>query len=571
MTTTIEELSTLTLFEGCEPGDLQQVMSALTGARNVQEGEVICTEGDRATEWWIVIDGLADVTARGRYVATIGPGETIGELALLDAEPRNATVIAATDMVVQVVNGEGFVDALLSSPKLAVGMLRQLAVRLRGANDRSAGSRGPTDPAASPALSVREASPSEASPRTELEVAFNPYAPGFFQDPYPFYAALRDRDPVHDAASTGSYVITSYADVHRLNRDRSLMASITYASSTPAIEQERERIANSGGQEGVSMLGRDGEDHTRLRRLVTKAFTPRNINLWKERAETLVEELLAEAMDREEVDLIADYALKLPAQIISEMLGMPQGDIPQLRSWSHAISKTLDPLNSPEETQAAMVAIQNMSRYLKAVIEDKRAHPSDDILSDLIRARYDDDRLSTIELRSQVFTLYIAGHETTLNLIGNGIANLLRFPDELDRLRTDPGLDANAIEELLRFDSPVQFTRRIAAEPVEVGPVTIPAGAVVTLGLASGNRDPQKWGPTVDRIDLGRSGANEHLSFGAGSHYCLGASLARLEGQIALPRFVRRFPRMTPAYETPVWSERMVLRGVERLPLSLRG
>jgi cytochrome P450 len=265
-----------------------------------------------------------------------------------------------------------------------------------------------------------------------------------------------------------------------------------------------------------------------------------------------------------------DYALLLPAQIISEMLGMPHDDIPSLRRWSHAITKSLDPLLTPEEGEAVVSASREMIAYLEAIILDKRAHPADDILTALIEANEGGDTLSDHELLSQVLLLYIAGHETTLNLVGNGLTHLFEFPDQLDLLRTDPSLDANAIEEMLRFDSPVQFTRRIAADDLTVGDDVIPGGSVVLLGLGAANRDPDKWGPTADRVDLAREGANTHVSFGGGPHHCLGAALARLEAQIALPRLVRRFPRMSAAYDEPAWSARMVLRGVEHLPVTLR-
>ena len=562
--TLVQDLSQLEVFEACTPEALEPVVRALTGMRTVAEGEVVCTEGDLANEWWIVAEGIADVTTNGQFVASIGPGETIGELALLDNQPRNATVTARTTMVLHVVGGSGFIDALLTSPSLGLGMLRQLAVRLRGVTRTLA--PAPAAPAAVTAVTA-----TAVRPITELQVAFNPSEPGYFDNPYAQYAALRATDPVHLADSTGSYVITRYDDVHRLNRDRSMVVSIDYATSTASIDAERERLNANNGIGRLSMLRRDGEDHTRLRRLVTKVFTPRAIGQWRERAETLVDSLLADAAQKNQIDVITDYALKLPAQIISEMLGMPHEDIGKLRAWSNAIAKTLDPLNTPEEAAASIAASGAMTAYLIDVIEDKRRNPASDILTDLIRAEESGEKLTFDELRIQILLLYIAGHETTLNLIGNGLTNLFRFPSELDRLRTDPSLDANTIEELLRFDSPVQFTRRITAEPVEAGGKTIPAGTVVTLGLASGNRDPEKWGPTADQIDLSRKGANEHLSFGAGAHYCLGATLARLEAQIALPRLVRAFPRMTPAYQTPAWSKRIVLRGVENLMVNVHG
>ena len=568
MTTAVADLSTLALFEGCEPADLQGVANAVTSVRSVAEGEVLCREGDVANRWWIVVEGMADVTSHGMYVATIGPGETIGELALLDGEPRNATVVATTDMLVQEVEGNGFVDALLQSPRVSLALLRELAVRLRRSNERStqpgSASVGSQIPAPAPAPTTGAASGTAAEP-----VVFNPYAPGYFADPFAQYAGLRDTDPVHLTA-TGAYMLTRYDDVHQLSRDRSMVVGIAFATSTPAIEAEKARTAASGGVNDKSMLRRDGEDHTRLRRLVTKVFTPRAIGAWRDRADEIVERSLAAAAERETFDVIGEYALLLPAQIISEMLGMPSADIPKLRQWSNAITKTLDPLNTPEEEAASVAAAQAMVAYVESVIADKRLHPADDILTALIQANEGGDQLTQQELLAQVLLLYIAGHETTLNLIGNGLTHLFEFPGQLDRLRSDPGLDPNTVEELLRFDSPVQFTRRIAADALEVRGVTIPAGSVVLLGLASANRDPRKWGPTAGAIDLARAGANEHLSFGGGSHYCLGAALARLEAQIALPRLVRRFPRMTPAYDQPAWGSRMVLRGVERLPVNLR-
>ena len=559
MAATVNDLSTLELFEGCKPDELEHVARALAGTREMVEGTVLCREGETADRWWIVVEGMADVTVRGLYVGTIGPGETIGELALLDGEPRNATVTATTDMTLEEVDGAGFVDALVETPRLALALLRELAVRLRHANELSAGAA----PAAA-ATPVAEPAPAESGP-----VEYNPFAPGYFANPYEQYAALRENAPVYLEPASGAYMLTRYDDIHRVSRDRALTVEIASASPTPALEAERARIVASGGGAEKMMLRRDGDDHTRLRRLVSKVFTPRAISAWRERAESVVDRLLTDAAARNEMDVISDYALLLPAQIISEMLGMPYADIPQLRAWSHAITKTLDPINTPEEEAASIESSLAMNSYVENVIADKRANPADDILTALIEAEETGDRLTTDELLAQVILLYIAGHEPTLNLIGNGLTHLFEYPDQLDRLRTDPSADANAIEELLRFDSPVQFARRIAAETLDVEGVAVPQGSVMLLNLAAANRDPRKWGPTADVLDLTRAGANEHVSFGGGAHFCLGAALARLEGQIALPTLVRRFPRMAPAYDEPAWGMRMGLRGGERLPVTL--
>lgn len=317
------------------------------------------------------------------------------------------------------------------------------------------------------------------------------------------------------------------------------------------------------------MIRRDGEDHTRLRRLVSKVFTPRAVEQWRERAESLVERQLAAAAERGEIDVIADYALVLPASIISDMLGVPRDDIPALREWSRTLVTNLEPLNPPEMQDRIETAGRAFFRYLEDLIADKRAHPGDDILTGLLQAEDAGDCLDDEEVQAQVLLLYIAGHETTVNLVGNGVTHLFRFRDQLDRLRTDPSLDANAVEEVLRYDSPAQFTRRITREPLQVGDVTIPEGQLVALGLSSANHDPMKWGPDADAFDIARPGANEHVSFGGGAHYCLGASLARMEARISLPRLVRRFPRMEPVYDEPAWGRRMILRGVDTLPVTL--
>ena len=571
MTTSVldsRELLSLALFSRCNPTDLAAVAAAVTETVTLPEGTVICREGETASQWWIVADGLVDVTTRGRYLSTIGGGETIGELALLDGERRNATVVAGTDVVLHVVDGTSFLQVLHEHPGLSIALLRQLAGRMRQSNDRLVGNTPSTSAAAvASSATVADRTASNASTSGDAAPTIDPSVPGYFADPYASYRVLRDTDPVHYSESVGAFFITRYEDVHRLTRDRTLMVNIDFATSTPMIDAERSRLQELHSPPTILQL--DGDDHNRLRRLVTRVFTPKAIASWRDRADTIVEGLLAAATERDDLDLIVDYALILPAQIISEMLGMPSKDIPDLRRWSNALSKTLDPINTPEEQQAATDAGRSMGGFIKEVIDHKRIHPGDDILTALINAKDENQSLNTGELIVQVLTLYIAGHETTLNLIGNSMTHLFESPRQLDLLRTDPSNDANAIEELLRFDSPLQFTRRIAAESFVVGDTEIPAGSVVFLGLGSANRDPRKWGPTADQIDLHRAGANEHQSFGGGAHYCLGAALARLEAQIAIPRLARRFPRMAPAYETPAWSRRITLRGVGHLPVRL--
>jgi cytochrome P450 len=321
------------------------------------------------------------------------------------------------------------------------------------------------------------------------------------------------------------------------------------------------------------MLNLDPPDHTRLRGLVQQVFTPRRIDGLAVRVQHLVDELLDAAVARAaaegSVDLIEQFAFPLPFQVISEMLGMPESDRDELRALAHTLTLALEPVLAFQHADEIVAASDAMTRHVLDVLEWKRAHPADDLMSALLAAEDDGDVLSELELLDQVVLLYVAGHETTVNLIGNGTLALLRHRDQWERWVADPSLTANAVEELLRYDAPVQFSRRVTTSPVELAGVTIDEGQFVLTCLASANRDPAKWGPTADALDLGREGAATHLAFGAGIHHCLGAALARLEGRLAIGTLVRRFPRAELAADAPTWSGRIVLRGLESLPVTL--
>jgi cytochrome P450 len=318
------------------------------------------------------------------------------------------------------------------------------------------------------------------------------------------------------------------------------------------------------------MIRRDGEDHTRLRRVFSKAFTPRAVQQWRERTEAIVEAQLDAADEAQRIDVIHDYALPIPSLVISEMLGVPSADNAQLQEWSDVLVTNLEPGNTPERQAAVETAGRAMLRYLEELVIDRRAHPADDLLTAMIMAEDRGDVLDDEEIQAQVMLLYIAGHETTVNLIGNGLLRLLENPEQLARLQVDPTLDANAVEEILRFDSPAQFTRRLTHQPMELGGVEIPEDALLVLSLGGANHDPAKWGDTVDTIDIARAGANEHVSFGGGPHFCLGAALARMEGQIGLSGIIRRFPKLERESSEAHWAERTVLRGLDDLAVRVR-
>jgi cytochrome P450 len=399
-------------------------------------------------------------------------------------------------------------------------------------------------------------------------VAFNPFEPGFFDDPYRQYAALRERDPVH-RSPLEVWVLFRYDDIVRVLRDPALSVQIDNATPTARMQMFAEQAPAEAQERGAhSILNVDPPDHTRLRRLVSKAFTPKMVHELRPRIQELVDDALDAMATRGEADVIGDLAFPLPFTVISEMLGMPDGNRDEVRGWSHSLTKTLDPILSPEEVQAALVAASNMQAHVQDVLGWKRDHPADDLLTGLLAAEDEGDRLSEVELLDQVLLLYVAGHETTVNLIGNATLALLGHPDQLARLRSDPDLDGGAVEELLRYDSPVQFSRRITTAELEVDGKTIPAGTFTLTCLGSANHDEARWGPSADELDITRPDAGQHMSFGNGIHHCLGSSLARTEAQVAIGSLVRRFPDLELAGE-PERNGRVVLRGLESLPVTV--
>ncbi|HMF04963.1 MAG TPA: cytochrome P450 [Acidimicrobiia bacterium] len=396
---------------------------------------------------------------------------------------------------------------------------------------------------------------------------FNPFEAGFFDDPYRQYAALREHDPVH-RSPLEVWVLFRYDDIVRTLRDPSLSVQVDNATPTARMKMFAEQAPGEVERGSHAMLNIDPPDHTRLRRLVSKAFTPKMVNGLRPRIQTLVDDALDAMAARGEADVIGDLAFPLPFTVISEMLGMPDGNRDEVRGWSHTLTKTLDPILSPEEVEASLAAANNMMEHIQSVLAWKRDHPADDLLTGLLAAEEEGDRLSEVELLDQVILLYIAGHETTVNLNGNATLALLGHPDELAQLRSDPELDAGAIEELLRYDSPVQFSRRITTADLDVDGTTIPAGTFTLTCLGSANHDAARWGPTADELDLTRADAGQHMSFGNGIHHCLGSSLARTEAQVAIGTLVRRFPDLELAGE-PERNGRVVLRGLESLPVAV--
>jgi cytochrome P450 len=398
-------------------------------------------------------------------------------------------------------------------------------------------------------------------------------SPAFKANPYPFYARLRTEAPVWRVTlgdRRTAWLVTRYEDVARVLKDDTFAKDKLNAmdpeqrAKTPWVPGFLEPLERN-------MLDLDDPDHARLRALVSKAFTPRIIERLRGRIEALCEELL-DAMERERkreggTDLVAGYALPLPATVIAELLGVPAEDHARFHRWSNRLVS----VSSGRDMLRALPAALSFVRYLRNLVERRRADPEDDLITALIRAEEAGDRLSEDELLAMAFLLLVAGHETTVNLIASGTLALLEHPEQTERLRRAPSLTKTAVEELLRYASPVEMaTERYAREDAEIGGRRIPRGELVLAVLGSANRDERHF-EDPDVLDLARD-PNRHLAFGRGGvHHCLGAPLARMEGHIALTTLLRRFPdaRLPIAPEDLHWRRGLFLRGLEKLPLVL--
>ena len=400
---------------------------------------------------------------------------------------------------------------------------------------------------------------------------FNPFTPGFDENPYEHYRTVRDTHPVQEHPM-GFWFLSRYADVSALLRDARMSVAHRNLAAGPVREQTQQLIANAP-LKLVYMVVTDPPDHTRLRSLVGKVFTPRSIAALEPMVTELVDASLDRIADAGSVNLIDALAYPLPFAVITTMLGMPDTDPKRLLELTEMLVVALEPLGiNPEFDLAAKTAVEEaeleLSGIMREIIAWKRNNPADDLLTALIQAEHNGDLLTNDELVAQVMLLYLAGHHTTVNLIGNGVTALLRHPDQLALLRSNPDLIGNAVEEFLRYDSPLHETSRITLAPYQIGGREIPAGAMVVGCLGSANRDQRVFGPDADVLRLDREQARQHLSFGAGVHHCLGSALGRLESRVAISRLVARFPRL--ALSGPVrWNGRINVRGAKEVPVSV--
>jgi cytochrome P450 len=394
-------------------------------------------------------------------------------------------------------------------------------------------------------------------------------SPAFVDDPYPVYRELRETDPVYWSDAWGVWVLTTYEDTSAVLRDPERYSSVGRFNALldqlpPEVQPDLQPLRRhySGG-----LIQSDPPDHTRLRALVRQVFTPRSIEQFRGRVQEVVDGLIDRFIDEGRSDVVMDLAYPLPVVVVSEILGAPSRDLEQVFAWTVDIGG-LQATGGAREDKArrAATSIVEIEDYFGGIIAERRSRPTSDLISDLIAAQEAGDRLTDAELVSMCVTLLLAGHETTKNLVSNGILTLLRHPDQLTALRDDPSLSASAIEECLRFESPIQRGwRRMAVETELRGERLLP-GQLVYYMFGAANRDPAQF-PHPDRFDIRRAD-NRHLAFGYGIHYCIGAPLARLEGSIAIDTVLRRLPDLELREDQIEWGESVHVRCPKRLLVS---
>jgi cytochrome P450 len=388
----------------------------------------------------------------------------------------------------------------------------------------------------------------------------------FVDDPYPYYEILRRHDPVHELAGGGVF-LTRYEDVVAV-----------YRSPHASSDKQKEFAPKFGAtplyeHHTTSLVFSDPPLHTRVRRLIMGALNQRAIVRMEGGLVTLVDGLLDRMADRmardRRVDLIDDFATEIPIEVIGNLLGVPRGERGPLRGWSIAILSALEPAPDADLLARGNQAVREFLDYLAVLVADRRKHPGDfetDVLTRLIQGEHDGERLTETELYHNCIFMLNAGHETTTNLIGNGMHALFSHRRELERLVADSGLISTAVEELLRFESPLQLNNRLAIVDIEIGGRSIPAGTFITLGIGAANRDPDQF-PDPDRLDVARK-PNRHVAFGHGDHACAGMNVARVEARIAIGRLLARFPRIEPDGD-PERDRRVRFRGFRHLPARL--
>jgi len=396
---------------------------------------------------------------------------------------------------------------------------------------------------------------------------FNPFDPRLRTNPYEVYRELREEAPIFWSPLMSVWVLTRYDDVLTTLKDHANFSSERLRANNPLVQAlESQRLASGPLGTTPTMLSTDPPAHTRMRSLVNKAFTPRQVERIRPQMVEIAEGLLDGLPEPGKIDVVADFSIPFPIIVIAAMLGVPASDRERFKAWSTDIAGSLGgPFQPPDVIERSVTASNEIADYFRDQIAARRAEPRDDLLSALAAAEEEGDLLTEDELIATCILLLVAGNETTTNLIGSGMFTLLQNPDERRKLQANPSLMTSAVEEMLRYEPAAQMTSRIANEGAELGGVRFEPGQVILPVLAAANRDPAHF-PEPDRFDIERH-PNRHLAFGQGIHYCLGAPLAVAEARIAFDALLRRMPEPQAAFEAPDWGQSFILRGLKSLPV----
>ena len=400
------------------------------------------------------------------------------------------------------------------------------------------------------------------------DLVYNPTDPAVRRDPFPVYRRLRDTDPVHWSPVLKSWIVTRYQDIKSVALDPEVSAD-RLADFYKALPSPTQKVL----AEVVRYLSlwvsfRDPPEHRRLRRLMSGAINPKMVQNLRPAVETIVDDLATRLKPGEDIDIISDFAMPLPATVIMDMLGVPREHMHEIKHWSDELALFIGSARGvPDKYERARDGMRQIASLFRTLLAQRRADPRDDLLSGLIAARDEDESLSEDELVAACILVLFGGHETTTNLIGNAVLMLLEHPGERERLAADPGLIDSAVEEFLRYDGPSNSLCRMVAVDHEIAGKPMRRGDRIFAMLNAGNRDERAFSEP-DRLDLGRD-PNRHLTFGQGAHFCIGAPLARLEGALAVNALLARFPNMTLAGAEPEWRDAMIMRGMHSLRVRL--
>ncbi len=401
-----------------------------------------------------------------------------------------------------------------------------------------------------------------------MELVYDPTRRDIRRDPFPLYQALQENDPVHWSEPLQSWIVTRYADVRKVVMSKELSPDRLTPFYEASRGERRELLTELMRYLNRWLVFRDPPEHTRLRRLLNTVFTPSAIASLRPTITGTVEHILIDIDDSQPIDFISEFAMLLPGYVIMDMLDIPREDFPRIKVWSDDMRLFIGSARGvPDKYQRAHDGCVNMAEYFREVIRQRRANPGEDFVSRMTKARDEGNMLTEDELVATCMLLLFAGHETTTNLLGNAVKAMIDFPEQRERLRENPDMIETAVEEFLRYDGPSNSIARVVAVDHELGGKQLRKGQRVFAMINAANRDPEQF-ERPQELELSRS-PNRHLTFGQGPHFCLGAPLARLEGNVALAIIAERFPDLRAADEEPDWVDALIMRGMTRLPVRL--